>query len=59
MEGAGEKLPDQRLLEKKEGRGDVSSRLPGTGLLRLCKGEEGVLLRIPGVEQGKGELAEV
>ena len=45
MEGVGEKLPEQWLLEKKEGRGDRSNRLFGTGLPRLCKDGEGVLLR--------------
>lgn len=59
MEGAGEKLPDQWLLEKNEGRGNVGNRLSGTGLPRLCKDREGVLLRIPGVEQEGGKLAEV
>lgn len=37
----------------------MSNRLSGTGLPGLCEDEEGVLLRIPGVEQGEGELAKV
>lgn len=37
MEGAGEKLPGQWLLEKGEGRGGMSNRLSGPGLARLCE----------------------
>lgn len=46
-------------FSRKRKRGDVSNRLSSTGLPRLCKDGEGVLPRIPGVERGEEESAEV
>lgn len=54
MEGAGAKLPDQWLLEKKEGGGDVRNRRSGTGLPRLCKDGEVFCSGFRGWSQGRG-----